>query len=92
MITRVRFLLASLLLGSAILARAENAPVRHAPPRPPSPILTAIDTDRDGRLSATEIAAAPTVLAGLDLNDDGITSADEWRTAAVSVGRHVAPR
>jgi hypothetical protein len=38
---------------------------------PASPLVTALDTDRDGALSAEEIAAAPEALVGLDQNGDG---------------------
>jgi hypothetical protein len=53
------------------------------PPRcqPPNPIMTALDTDKDGKLSAEEIANAATALAGLDTNGDGTLSADELRPA-----------
>jgi Ca2+-binding EF-hand superfamily protein len=43
------------------------------------PVLSAIDTDRDGILSAAEIAAAPTTLKSLDKNGDGELSAAELR-------------
>jgi Ca2+-binding EF-hand superfamily protein len=47
--------------------------------RPPfaSPLFGALDTDRDGQLSAEEIAAAPESLAKLDRDNDGTLSARE---------------
>jgi hypothetical protein len=39
-----------------------------------------LDADRDGTLSAHEIAMAPMRLAALDLNDDGLISPSERRT------------
>jgi hypothetical protein len=49
------------------------------PPPPPHPILTALDTDGDGELSAAEIAAAPQSLLKLDKNGDGKLSREELR-------------
>ena len=43
------------------------------------PVLSAIDTDHDGVLSAAEIAAAPTTLKSLDKDGDGELSATELR-------------
>lgn len=43
------------------------------------PILSALDTDHDGIISAAEIAAAPASLKTLDKNGDGVLSADEIR-------------
>ena len=45
----------------------------------PDPLLRALDTDRDGSLSAEEIAGAPAALATLDTNADGRLSNDELR-------------
>lgn len=44
-----------------------------------SPLMRALDTDKDGALSAAEIAAAPTALKTLDKDGDGILSAEELR-------------
>lgn len=79
MTTNHRFILALLALGSAIVARAETAIARQAQNRAASPILAILDTNRDGRLSAREIAAAPLTLAALDLDEDGIISPEELR-------------
>lgn len=46
-----------------------------------SPIAAALDTDKDGILSAEEIAAAPTTLKTLDKNGDGVLTPDELRPA-----------
>ncbi len=43
------------------------------------PILSALDSNGDGEISAGEIAAAPTALKKLDANGDGRLSADEVR-------------
>ena len=43
----------------------------------PSPLVTALDTDRDGSVSAAEMAAAPRALATLDKNGDGRITIDE---------------
>jgi hypothetical protein len=52
-----------------------------APPndgkRPSPPIVSALDTDSDGELSASEIANAPTALAALDTDGDGQLSRNE---------------
>jgi Ca2+-binding EF-hand superfamily protein len=46
-------------------------------------LRTALDTDRDGQLSAAELAAAPTVLARWDRNDDELISPSELVTNAL---------
>ena len=53
------------------------------PPRlgPPNPLMVALDADKDGKLSATEISGAAAALAKLDTNADGELSADELRPA-----------
>lgn len=43
----------------------------------PSPLLNALDTNHDGKLSAEEITAAPKSLLKLDVNGDGSITADE---------------
>jgi Ca2+-binding EF-hand superfamily protein len=47
--------------------------------RPKDPLMSEIDTDGDGTLSATEIDNAATALKTLDTNSDGILSQDEIR-------------
>lgn len=46
-----------------------------------SPIVAAIDGDKDGALSAEEIAKAPEGLKTLDKDNDGKVSAEEMRPA-----------
>jgi Ca2+-binding EF-hand superfamily protein len=50
-------------------------------PHPRDPIMTALDTDGDGELSAVEIANAPASLKKLDKNGDGQLTPDEFRPA-----------
>ena len=47
------------------------------PMRPMSTIFAALDADRDGTLSASEIAASPSALKALDKNGDGKIAVDE---------------
>ena len=51
------------------------------PPRgmPPFPVLLALDADRDGTISAREIANASAALKKLDKNHDGKLTEDEMR-------------
>lgn len=44
-----------------------------------NPVVQALDTDKDGEISADEIAKAPAALKTLDKNGDGKLSADELR-------------
>ncbi len=84
MTSRLRLLLATLtftLIATGV-ARAETAPARSVSHRHPGPIVAVLDTDRDGSLSATEIAAAPVILAALDANADGLLSPDELRVTS----------
>jgi len=64
---------------------------QQAPPPPPGgpgrpgfklPLMTALDTDGDGVLSAQEIANAPTALKTLDKNGDGDLTPDEFHGMA----------
>ena len=45
--------------------------------RPASPMMTALDADKDGKLSAEEIANAATALKTLDKNKDGVLDSSE---------------
>ena len=51
---------------------------------PVSRIASALDSDRDGIISAGEVRAAPTALRQLDANGDGRLAADELRPAVPS--------
>ena len=48
----------------------------HRPP--PLPLITALDTNHDGVISADEIANAPAALKTLDKNSDGQLTSDEY--------------
>lgn len=50
---------------------------RHDGP-PPFPLIVVLDTDKDGELSAQEIAAAPAQLKTLDKNGDGQLGPGEY--------------
>ncbi|MEO8483310.1 MAG: hypothetical protein ABI634_13945 [Acidobacteriota bacterium] len=43
----------------------------------PDPLVSAIDLDRDGRLSSDELATLPTALRRFDRNGDGVVALDE---------------
>lgn len=58
--------------------------------RPHGVLLAALDTNKDGIISAAEIAFAPTVLRALDTNDDGVVSASELRRLSGSPKSHAA--
>jgi hypothetical protein len=86
------------LLAAATAGFAQDAPKPDAPrperpagdrPRFVPPIMVALDTDKDGELSADEIAAAATTLLTLDKNKDGKISAEEMRPEG---GRFGGPR
>ena len=47
------------------------------PPRGPSPLMVALDLDKDGALSASEIEDASLSLATLDKDEDGTISRQE---------------
>ena len=83
-----RLLLTALALGASVLARAESVPASATPTRTVSPVLAALDLDRDGTMSARELAASPVLLNALDLNADGKISLDE-RQALSAEGRPV---
>jgi Ca2+-binding EF-hand superfamily protein len=71
----------SLPLILATAACAQNEPPHEQPPPIQffqiSPILSTLDTNHDGTLSAAEIAAAATELKKLDKNGDGKLTRDE---------------
>ena len=45
------------------------------------PVFLALDIDKNGEISSAELASAPLSLKALDVNDDGIYSAEELRLA-----------
>jgi collagen type III alpha len=63
-----------------------DGPRGDRPMPPPSPLLRTLDTDRDGRLSADEIAAASESLKKLDRDDDGEISQREFFIAFRELG------
>lgn len=56
-------------------------------PRFPNPVLEAIDADKNGELSAEEIANAATALKTLDKNSDGKLDMAEMRPSFEGMGR-----
>lgn len=56
--------------------------------RPPPPLIMALDVNKDGVLSAEEIANAPQSLLKLDKNGDGQLTHDELRPPAPGDGPH----
>ena len=90
MTTGFRFVLTSLALTAITVVRAESFSAEPAPGRSIGSIVALLDSDRDGILSAQEIAAAPVALAALDRNEDGLISPAE-RRATTTEGRAVRP-
>ena len=81
-------IIAALLAGSSSnsLAQGSDQPDPGGRPigpgggrRPPPPIIAALDLNRDGVISADEIAKAADSLKKLDKNGDGQLTPDEWR-------------
>lgn len=69
-------------LAFALLAAAAVAAAQPGGPfgrRPPNPFMTALDTDRDGTVSAEEISKAAGSLGSLDKDKDGALGEDETR-------------
>lgn len=74
------------LAAAPVIALAQDNP----PPRgrggpggnrPRPPLMAALDANKDGEISAEEIANAATALKALDKNGDGKLSRDEIRPA-----------
>lgn len=64
-----------LLMACALGAGAANA--QTPPPKPPPVLLPVLDSDKNGELSAAEIANSSASLLGLDKNADGSLSKKE---------------
>ena len=85
-----RLLLVAALITTEILC-AQTAPTggpRRGGPGGPGgpgghgrfhPVIRVLDADKDGEISAAEIANAPVSLKALDANSDGTVAADELR-------------
>lgn len=82
--------------NDGVLSSAELQALVAAQPRPGNqgpppagmdPVRAALDTDGDGTISTAEMSAAPTSLAKLDRNSDGVLSEDELRPATGGGGR-----
>lgn len=68
-----------LLVSPALLAQGPRGPGGPGgPQQPPRPTIVALDTDKDGTISAAELAAASKSLLTLDKNGDGQLTADEF--------------
>ncbi|MDQ3621737.1 MAG: EF-hand domain-containing protein [Verrucomicrobiota bacterium] len=79
--TSYTIVLSALALGaSAALTTAQDAP-RDPGRRPQSPVMTALDANKDGVIDAKEIENAPMALKALDKNNDGKLTGEEIRPA-----------
>ncbi|MGC3957246.1 MAG: EF-hand domain-containing protein [Verrucomicrobiota bacterium] len=85
--TTEKILTVALSLSAATLIIAQDGPPGGGPGgqggpgggQPPKlPLLTALDADGNGEISATEISNAATALKALDKNGDGKLSRDEY--------------
>ena len=72
--------------GGGLRGRRSHVLHEHSPPLPlgaPAaplpPLVRALDGDRDGSISAEEVAASAEALKGLDANKDGKLTEDELR-------------
>jgi len=85
-----RFLLLAVTLGASlplsVMAQDQGGGPQGGPPmgpppgqRPPPPVIAALDTNKDGVISASEIANASDALKSLDKNGDGQLTQDELR-------------
>lgn len=88
---KLHYLAVRIWLGTAAMAFAQTT-TPPAGPRPGGPggpgrgghghpIVRALDADKDGTLSAFELANATTALKALDTNNDGTIAAEELRPA-----------
>jgi Ca2+-binding EF-hand superfamily protein len=82
----------SLVVGTALAQPGEGG--KRKPPQggekkpgfgrpgfPPNPLVGALDTDKDGKISAEELKNAVAALKKLDKNNDGELTAEELRPA-----------
>jgi|GEM_PF-827813 hypothetical protein len=72
----------SIAASTAVLSAQEGNPPRHqggpeGGPRPPSPLLAALDANHDGVIDAAEIDNAAAALRKLDKNGDGKLTREE---------------
>src|ERR1700761_8444163 len=74
MIAKTRWVALASLLSLISL----RAPAQGGGP-PPRLVLRALDTDKDGKLSTSELQAAPQTLLTLDRNGDGQLTPDEFQ-------------
>lgn len=77
-----KILTGALCLTTATLLIAQDGPPGGGPGggQPPKlPLLTALDADGDGEISAAEIANATAALQKLDQNGDGKLTRDEYQ-------------
>jgi hypothetical protein len=89
---------AALFAGSSLLFAQQPAPENPPAERPQRgprmvpPIIAALDTNKDGTLSAEEITNAPAALKTLDKNADGQLTAEEIRPKPARPGKGGADR
>ena len=80
----------ALLVGTGVCmgvqAQGPGGPGGSGGRQQPRLVLQALDTDHDGTLSAAEIAAAPASLLKLDINGDGMLTADELTGRPLNAG------
>lgn len=75
----MKTILTMLSLAAMLAPACTTQAQRPAGGRPMSPVQSALDTNRDGIISADEIAQSSTVLRKLDKNGDGKLAEDEVR-------------
>jgi predicted O-methyltransferase YrrM len=80
----LRACLTILLAVPLVTAQDDRRPPGGDRPMPRNPLFLALDADRDGTLSAEEIAAAPQALATLDRDGDGQIAIAEMRPPDLS--------
>ncbi len=74
------------MLTVAASAQPPQRPGGGRPGSPPDPIMTALDVDGDGVISAAELENASAALKKLDKNNDGKLSPDELRPSGLPGG------